>query len=101
LQWIESPPACQKAVAGLPWWCSTIILLSVWDFCSRAAIFENCFLPAFFLRARNLTRVQSKAITTVPSTIVPCKKRGIYPSDRGIYPKNPYRTIPMWNPCRI
>jgi hypothetical protein len=33
--------------------------------------------------------------TTVPSTIVPCKKRGIYPSDRGIYPKNPYRTIPM------
>ncbi len=24
--------------------------------------------------------------TTVPSTIVPCKNRGIYPSDRGIYP---------------
>ena len=25
--------------------------------------------------------------TTVPSTIVPCKKRGIYPSDHGIYPR--------------
>jgi hypothetical protein len=30
--------------------------------------------------------IGKKRSTTVPSTIVPCKKRGIYPSDRVIHP---------------
>jgi len=49
--WIESLPACQKAFAGLPWWCTTI-LSSVWDFCSHAAIFVIFFSPAISPRQK-------------------------------------------------
>ncbi len=44
-----------------------------------------------FFTKKGIKREKNKSrqspTTTVPSTIVPCKKRGIYPSDRRIYPR--------------
>ncbi len=58
---------------------------------------QTCHLPLAVLRICGYVKTlppprteslpsNSAAATTVPSTIVPCKNRGIYPSDPGIYP---------------
>jgi hypothetical protein len=36
---------------------------------------------------REKNKLRQSPTTTVPSTIVPCTKRGIYPSDRRMYPR--------------